>query len=142
MTDSTTHPPDGDRRNGPGYEARDASVRPIFVFTGALALLCLLALGVSRWVFVSLSEGARERQPERHPLAVRDEVVPGPALQANPSRELAAYLLEQERELSTYGWVDPDAGVVQIPLERALELVVEEGLPARVPQSQPPEEER
>ncbi|MEZ4616096.1 MAG: hypothetical protein R2867_11425 [Caldilineaceae bacterium] len=36
-----------------------------------------------------------------------------------------------EMRLHSYGWIDQEAGTVHIPIERAMELVVSEGLPAR-----------
>ena len=65
-----------------------------------------------------------------HPLAV-EQVAPAPRLQADPPAEYAAFAAEQRRVTSTYGWLDRDAGVVRLPVERALEIVLEEGLPAR-----------
>ena len=37
----------------------------------------------------------------------------------------------EERELQEYGWVDQAHGVVRIPIDRAMELVLQRGLPAR-----------
>jgi hypothetical protein len=36
---------------------------------------------------------------------------------------------EDERVLGSYGWIDAQNGVVRIPIERAMELVLEHGLP-------------
>ena len=43
--------------------------------------------------------------------------------------------------LGSYGWVDSDGGVVRMPIDRAVELVLERGLPVReqpVPFDEPP----
>jgi hypothetical protein len=42
--------------------------------------------------------------------------------------------LKQEDELNSYGWVDQSAGVAHIPIDRAMDLIVEHGLPV-LPQS-------
>ncbi|NIW37905.1 MAG: hypothetical protein GWN32_15875, partial [Gemmatimonadetes bacterium] len=48
---------------------------------------------------------------------------PGPRLQADPIAELQR-LREREAEvLESYGWVDEAAGIAQIPIARAIELV-------------------
>lgn len=39
--------------------------------------------------------------------------------------------LEYAERLSTYGWVDRSAGSVHIPIERAIELTAQRGLPVR-----------
>lgn len=41
------------------------------------------------------------------------------------SEALEQLQAEQEQILDSYGWVDRDAGVVRIPVERAAELVIE-----------------
>jgi hypothetical protein len=38
---------------------------------------------------------------------------------------------EEDRPLTTYGWVDRDAGIVRIPMEEAMKLVVSRGLGVR-----------
>jgi hypothetical protein len=46
-----------------------------------------------------------------------------------PNRKL---IVEQEnKRLTTYGWVDPKSGVVRIPVDQAMKLLAERGLPAR-----------
>lgn len=41
--------------------------------------------------------------------------------------ELLREMRERESEqLGSYGWVDEDAGIVRLPIERAMELTVEE----------------
>jgi hypothetical protein len=42
-------------------------------------------------------------------------------------------LAEENAALATYGWVDRDAGIVRIPIERAMELLVLRGLPPSKP---------
>jgi hypothetical protein len=39
-------------------------------------------------------------------------------------------MLQEENEiLNHYGWVDPDRGIVRLPVERALDIVAQKGLP-------------
>jgi len=33
---------------------------------------------------------------------------------------------KQEKQAASYGWVDRKAGIVQVPIERAMELVVQD----------------
>lgn len=44
----------------------------------------------------------------------------------NPSTRKNQVVAEQREALSNYGWVDRDAGIVEIPIDRAMELVSEE----------------
>lgn len=56
------------------------------------------------------------------------EIIESRAATGVEYRELRAL---EEEQLSTYGWVDEGAGVTHIPIERAMELLVERGLPSR-----------
>jgi hypothetical protein len=39
----------------------------------------------------------------------------------------------ETEELSTYGWVDEEQGVVRIPIDRAMDLLVKEAVPPPAP---------
>lgn len=123
------------RPPGPAYETRDASLRGILLASVALVLLCVAAALLASGLFGSLERAEQARQRAPHPMAERGEPAPGPQLLANPARALAQYQREQRERVESYAWIDADAGVVRLPLERALELVLEEGLPSRTPAS-------
>ena len=48
----------------------------------------------------------------------------GPALQAAPQPDLAQYRAEKQRQLTTSGWVDRQHGIVHIPIDAAMDLLV------------------
>jgi len=52
-------------------------------------------------------------------------------LEVRPVQELRAFREAEDERLSTYGWVDQSKGVVHIPIERAIDIVAQRGLPAR-----------
>jgi hypothetical protein len=54
-----------------------------------------------------------------------------PVLQAAPAQELEALRKAEDRVLNQYRWIDKSQGVVRIPIERAMDLVAERGLPVR-----------
>ena len=56
---------------------------------------------------------------------------PEPRLQKDPAMDLQQFRAGEEAVLHSYGWVDPEKGIVRIPVERAMELVAKEGLPSR-----------
>jgi hypothetical protein len=66
-------------------------------------------------------------------------VAPAPRLQPDPARELAEMRAQEDALLHSYGWVDRSAGVVRIPIERAMQLTLDRGLPVRksVPKASP-----
>jgi hypothetical protein len=54
---------------------------------------------------------------------------PLPREQPDPKVDLKALREREERDLTSYGWVNRQAGIVRIPIERAMQLIVERGLP-------------
>lgn len=56
---------------------------------------------------------------------------PRPNLLVNEPANLAAFRAQEHEALTTYGWMDKNAGVVRIPIERAKDLLLERGLPVR-----------
>ena len=59
---------------------------------------------------------------------------PDPRLETDERTQLYSIRIAEERKLNSYGWVDEKAGTVHIPIERAMELLAQRGLPLR-PQS-------
>jgi hypothetical protein len=45
--------------------------------------------------------------------------------------DLKDYRADQERILKGYGWVDSQAGIVRIPVDRAMDLLLQKGYPVR-----------
>ena len=46
-----------------------------------------------------------------------------PMLEDNERGQFSDYLMNQEKHLNSYGWVDENAGVAYIPIERAMDLI-------------------
>ena len=76
----------------------------------ASALVLMLAVGVF------LQGWAERRLAEEERIKVFDRSYP----------ELDAYRQEQKQKLAEYFWIDEEAGLVHLPIERAMALVVEE----------------
>jgi len=55
---------------------------------------------------------------------------PEPRLQRYPARDMREMRAAEEKILNQYAWIDPDKGIVRIPVERAMDLIAERGLPA------------
>jgi len=133
MKDSTTKsaPPHA------GFETTD--VHPHGVSLAALGLIvfcALLLLGIAVLYRVLAShhgKAERDTAGEHVALSVAQSVrqIPGPRLQVVPEADLATMRMRDEEELNRYGWIDKQAGLVQIPLERAIQLIAQRGLPVR-----------
>jgi hypothetical protein len=114
-----------------GHQPYEERVRPVVLFTVWLTIGTLAVLALMKVAHDAFELEIREASKPIHPLAAEREVPPEPRLQAAPSADLAEFRAREEERLSTYGWIDRQAGVVRLPIERAMELVLNEGLPAR-----------
>jgi hypothetical protein len=83
----------------------------------------------------------RARHPQQSPLVQQvdtntrivspDEIkkFPEPRLERNERIEINDFRLKEEQTLNSYGWVDEKSGVVRIPIDRAMQLLAQRGLP-------------
>ena len=69
---------------------------------------------------------------QKYPLAVgQQKEPPTPNLQNQPFKDI--YMLRQgeAEKLTSYGWVDKEGGIARIPIDRAMEVMLQKGFPAR-----------
>ena len=59
------------------------------------------------------------------------QVFPTPRLEQDERTQLDDIRLQELQKLNSYGWVDQQAGVVRIPIERAMDLITQRGLPVK-----------
>jgi hypothetical protein len=113
-----------------GYEKRDASIRGLLLFGLGLAVLMVIVFFGMKWTLDFLSKES-PLGPPAAPFVNAREVPPSPQLQAQPHIDLRTYCVQQLDTLNSYGWVDQHDGVVHIPIERAMDLLLKQGFPAR-----------
>lgn len=127
-TPKTPNHPD----NGRGYEVRDASVGAVTKFGIGLAVIFVVVLLLMVWLQDYLRVEYKKAETPPSPLAIERQLPPGPHLQVVPAKDLKQMRAAEDSILHGYGWIVREAGIVRIPIDRAMELVVEKGLPFRV----------
>ena len=115
------------------HEESDVNVSAIIRWGGALAGVTFAALAFLVWLQSMYIRAPGLVQPPRYPMAVerRGELPPEPRLQDTPQQDLRALRARQLALLTQYGWVNKESGIARIPIEEAMRLVVERGLPVR-----------
>ncbi|HVP51177.1 MAG TPA: hypothetical protein VMT05_03655 [Terriglobales bacterium] len=119
---------------GVSYEPSQADLRVVLGFLLALALASVMVLFVLWGMFGYFRSRSAERGPLPSPrMYTSPPSVPQPQLQPDPVADYNEYRLSAGQTLNSYGWVDQKAGTVRIPIDRAMDLVAERGLPWQAP---------
>ena len=110
----------------PAHERADVDVRRIALVAAGLVAVAVV-VHVALWYQMRGLWSARERAlPPPVPVAsARPEAPPEPRLQTSPEDDLRTLRREEDEQLGSYGWVDRKAGVIRVPIERAMELVAQ-----------------
>jgi hypothetical protein len=132
MATNTSSVPQGRQQPGvDSYEPRDVSVPWIFgivlflvccgivielVFSGVIHHLVRTEAPVDAWRPV-----ARPQRASPPPTF--------PKLQISPAVDLQAFREKEDQLLTTYGWINQSSGIVRVPIERAMDIVLQKGLP-------------
>jgi hypothetical protein len=136
---------------GVGHEASTMRIGPIFWFLialgGGTVVICLLMAGL----FDSFEKNVTNEEGKLSPLAgERQKLPPEPRLQLAPStteqlqdrqspnlkldhplQEMKRLRDDENKKLSSFGWVDEKAGVVRIPIEEAKKKLLQNGIQTR-----------
>lgn len=136
---------------GNDHERTDAHVGPLVQFIIAMTVICVASFYAMN-LLLSWFKAHGNPMPgnERHPLADERVIPPEPRLEGlqhpmpgvavrteardDGSRFLTQQSLQGLRakeaaQLDTYGWIDKQAQITHIPIEKAKALVVKQGLP-------------
>ena len=117
-----------------GHEESDINAWAVGKFAVALALVTVAALFLLFGLFRYLL--SREGGPPagRSQVAASEpaKAFPQPQLQETEVLDLKTMRAAEDQVLNSYAWMDPEKGVVRIPIERAMDLLAERGLATRV----------
>src|SRR5918994_3923290 len=115
------------------HEESDVNVGAIIRY-GIVLFAVAVVVHVFLWWLLGVYERQNERaQTQAFPMAAGqgDRLPPAPRLQDNPQQELQRLRAQQKALLEGYAWANKEAGLVRIPIEDAMKMVVERGLPTR-----------
>jgi hypothetical protein len=113
-----------------GHEANRLRVSGLAWFAAALVGVTVLVLLVLTFVMRGFSHEEKKLESLAAPRFAGDTgEYPAPRIQANPGTELTRMKAEDLGRLNNYGWVDRKAGVAHIPIDRAIEILAQKGLP-------------
>jgi hypothetical protein len=115
------------------YEQTDARAQPIVRYAIGLLIFTAVSAGLAYAALYGFREMSRRTDRPKPAMALDDprRLPADPRLQVHPTLDAAELRRLEHDQLTTYGWVDQQKGIVRIPVERAIELVAARGLPVR-----------
>jgi hypothetical protein len=115
------------------HEESDVNIRAILGFGVGLIVVAVAVHVLIFGLFAYFNGREGLKVPAEYPLAATQgpREPPEPRLQIDPRQDLADLRAKEDEVLGSYGWVDKNAGVVRIPIDAAMKLTLERGLPAR-----------
>jgi hypothetical protein len=122
MTTSSQHPP---TPPGIGHEHTDVSTRPVIIAAIGLTVLIVVAAALMLGLYDVFAAREARLSPPANPLAAAEgpRLPPQPRLQVHPVKDLRELREAEAAILDHYGWVDKSAGMVRIPVQRAIDLL-------------------
>jgi hypothetical protein len=141
MSDEFKHENNTGRESFEHQDLKPAGIVYFFLTLVVVTALCMFGL---KGLYAYLDHREKASQPEVNPLVAKvpedtrhvapgypQSAFPSPKLEEDERGQLNGIRLEEEKTLYSYGWVDEKAGTVRIPIERAMDLLVQRGLPVR-----------
>jgi hypothetical protein len=136
---STEHPTEHDLEYGPtppGAKHEHTDIDPMigYKFASWLLVAMLLSAGIVFGAFklFERQESAAGALAQKYPLAAGvPKDPPAPNLQHQPFKDIYQLRQDETEKLTSYGWVDKDGGVARIPIDRAIEVMLQRGFPSR-----------
>jgi hypothetical protein len=117
---------------GAGYEKTDAhagaTYRAGLYILGVMFLTALVLVPMYR--FLGRRE-TREQKPGATVLKADPNAAPSafPRLVTSEPALLAEFRAQESAFLTSYGWVEKDKGIARMPIDEAMKIVAERGLP-------------
>jgi hypothetical protein len=112
------------------YEKADVQEGAIARAGIILAVVALVSGLVVLGLFHFLLGRELRAEPPPPPLArAAGRQPPEPRLQERPTADVSALRAEEHEILTSHGWVDERRGVVRIPIEDAMRILAQRGLP-------------
>jgi hypothetical protein len=125
------HKPPTHTTNNRGYEERDANVASLGKYGIGLAIISAVVLALMLWLQNFFTAQTKRAMPAVSPLATQRQAPAAPRLQVRPEKDLHDIRVAEDSVLHSYGWIVRDSGIVRLPIERAMELTAQRGLPVR-----------
>lgn len=116
-----------------GFENQDVSPKAMLILALVVIGVAIVMHGSIAYFLFALKSHARALRGPDLPIPDAAETFPLPRLERNPAANMARLRATEEESLHQYGWINRSAGIVRLPIERAMELTASRGVPVGRP---------
>ena len=123
--------------NGAGHETRDTGAALIIYSSLGLTvgtfIICMIVWGMFNYL--------KYREVPAEPTSLMSNpatIPPEPRLQVDGTVQIKNLRAHEDHVLSSYAWVDQKSSTVRIPIDRAIDLLAQRGVPTRDYNKNPP----
>ena len=113
------------------YADKDISLLAIAKFSAGITIFTVLTFWGAKVLLLKMEKNTAALDNPASQFGLDRVVPPLPHLLVNEKHTLDEQRAIDHQALTTYGWIDQNAGVVRIPVENAMDIIAERGLPAR-----------
>jgi hypothetical protein len=127
-----------------GYERQDIGAKGVLYFLLGLALAGIFTYLVVDGLYSYLDKRSEAQQAPVNPLVTNapadtrhipdkyeEKAFPDPLLEKDEFTKINEFRAKEDQTLSMYDYVDKNAGTVRIPIDRAMDLIAQRGLPVQ-----------
>ncbi|MBM3734387.1 MAG: hypothetical protein FJW39_01250 [Acidobacteria bacterium] len=117
--------------NGPGYETTDANVPAIIKMGVGILVLVAFAFGLMGLCYFALDSIRNRLEPSQATQMQLQKYIPAnvPMLQVDQALDLRVQRAKDHEVMHGPATQDPKTGAVRIPIDRAIDILAERGLP-------------
>lgn len=130
MSEQVTQQGPGEHHPETLHEENSIQFTPVLIFAALLIIVSVATFLTVKIIQQAFDTNWARSEAPVSPLA-QAQMPPAPLLQVSSGQDLIDLRAKEQAMINSYRWVDEKGGVVGIPVEEAIKLLAQRGLPAR-----------
>ena len=130
MSEHATQHGHGEHHPETLHEENTVQLAPVLIFAVVMILVSAATFLTVKIIQHTFDLNWTRSEAPVSPLA-QAPMPPAPLLQVVPGQDLIDLRAKEQTVINSYRWVDEKNGVVGIPIEEAIKLLAQRGLPSR-----------
>ena len=130
MSEHATQHGQGEHHPETLHEENSIQFAPVLIFAVVMIIVSIATFLTVKIIQKAFDTNWARSEAPVSPLA-QAQMPPVPLLQVSSGQDLIDLRAKEQAMINSYRWVDEKGGVVGIPVEEAIKLLAQRGLPAR-----------